>query len=266
MFHKTALYQEEALALPEGPFKIASILLAGGEGSRLGCTGPKGFVEIAPGLSLFRHWWERGASRAIFSAVMTGQMHTESVKEHFKGFADPIPMIAPQTAVLQKDGRLVSCGNGDFYRWMVFGSDAEVFLVGSVDNPFVDPIDPKLASLVIDGGHDLVVRVLDNATPSMGRLYEKDSKLGVAEYLYDTSGASDFGYTGVFACSLDFIHRAAKIELPLHETKSKKEKFIFDAFYLADNPAILISNKHYIFNPIKNSADLERIIMLFDVK
>lgn len=270
MFKKTAIYEETEFFPSASSASIASVLLAGGEGSRLGKEGPKGCIEIAEELSLFRHWWNQTKDRSCWQGVMTNSLHLSAVKDHFALFTEKPPYIAAQDEILLDDGSLAPSGNGDFYRWMQHDFDASVVMVVPVDNPFADPLCPRLADLVLSRGHDLVVRALPFSADGMGRLCENDKGLFVMEYLYSQEGASDLGYTALFACTPDFIKRAAQVELPIHlihrKNRVKKEKFIFDAFFIAKNPAILVSNKNYLFNPVKNQSDLLRTIMLFSVK
>ncbi len=200
-----------------GQGKVACLILAGGQGSRLGVNGPKGAVSVSPikGKSLFQLFCERSRSasararRALHLAVMTSPLNHEATKEFFeahRNFNLPsshlhfveqsvLPFCDDRgNWLLERSGKLAEGpdGNGNalhllyrvglYDKWRAEG--VEYVNVILVDNPLADPFDAELIGYHFRMQADVIVKAVPRAssTEKMGVVVSKGGKTSVVEY------------------------------------------------------------------------------------
>lgn len=273
------------------PFGV--IILAGGQGTRLGSIEPKGCFELSHGHSLFSILCKKLQSIDCSLAVMTSLQTDVQTKEFFhknqffglkEGSVDffmqqswPILTQEKKWAIDENgDLMLAPKGNGCVYqallespifeKWKNLNIHAVNFL--PVDNFLADPKDDELIAL-IENGADLAVRAIErNLDEKIGMMVLKNNRLAVVEYTELGNFNFSYGYSGLFATSLDFIQKAGKVQLPEHLALKKAkvfkngvmtelkiikfEHFIFDAFFLAEHFKVLNSCRKKYFCPLKD--------------
>jgi UDP-N-acetylglucosamine/UDP-N-acetylgalactosamine diphosphorylase len=201
--------------------EVAALLLAGGQGTRLGYDGPKGMYDI--GLpshrTLFQFMAERikklgqlsgGGDRTVPFYIMTSPLNHEATTQYFasqNNFGIDVQFFPQGTLpALTPDGKIIletpislslaPDGNGGIYPAMVkhgILSDMKArgikyIHVFGVDNALVRPADPTFVGYCIQHNADCGNKVLWKTSPDekVGVVATKDGKPCIVEYS-DTS-------------------------------------------------------------------------------
>ena len=207
--------QVGAQALADG--KIAMILTAGGQGSRLGFPHPKGMFEIGPvsGRSLYQMILEHGLARAkqfgaaIPMYVMTSPpTHAESEaylkSNQFFGYPEnDIRLFCQGTMpAVDQDGKLIlgakhelfvsPDGHGGMLKALTDSGclqemrdrGIEHVFYGQVDNPLIQVCDPALLGYHINSGSEMSTQVVRKNDPlqKVGNVVSIDGVVQIIEY------------------------------------------------------------------------------------
>jgi len=199
--------------------KVATILLAGGQGTRLGYDGPKGMYDIglASGKSLFCLIAQRivklrqlaGGQGRIPLYIMTSPMNHEQTKEYFQSqdyfglVADDVmfftqgvlPCLSPTGKILLKKPyacAMAPDGNGGIYPALeksgvlsdMIARGIEHIHTFAIDNSLVRPADPAFIGYCITSKADCGNKVVWKTDPheKVGVIAERDGKPCVVEY------------------------------------------------------------------------------------
>lgn len=265
--------------------KVLPIILAGGQGTRLGVQGPKGLFSIA-GKTLFQWTCEKLPKKSPV-AIMTSPINHEETVAYFKKnwFFDlevhfflqgMRPLLDEQRRPMEKLG---PNGNGDVFRSFVESGLADYFAkrgieavtISYVDNPLSHPLDPQLIANLKQS--EIAVQCIErlSSDTSMGALVENGEKVEIIEYTYlDPSKEYKYAYSGQLAFDFSFFCKMGKVDLPIHwvqkkvegEMVWKEEKFIFDVFTHAKRirPFSVPRQTHYA--PIKGPESIESVLHL----
>lgn len=197
--------------------KVGCLVIAGGQGTRLGSMGPKGIcpVSVIKLKSLFQLLAEKTdaagkqAHRKLSLAIMTSPLNHEETlsffeQHHFFGLLPDQVSFYPQSLLpfLNQDGNLFlespqsiafgPSGNGtsilDFYRsgiwqkWHQQGIRYVNFL--PIDNPLADPFDAELVGFHARHDLDIAIKCITREDPTerVGILVEREGKAQVIEY------------------------------------------------------------------------------------
>ncbi|MBB65435.1 MAG: hypothetical protein CMO81_10265 [Waddliaceae bacterium] len=219
-FNSYEMAQEQSSTLGESLLKkgkLACLLVAGGQGSRLGFKGPKGKFPLTTekNKSLFQYFAEkvlaasRQVERDLHIAIMTSEQNHEETLEFFqkhKYFGlkkeqidfftqKSLPLLNTEKQLfLSAPGQIAmgAAGNGTALydltqagitqRWKNLGIEYVHFI--QVDNPLSDPFDAKLLSFHVSKELDISVKCALRKDPeeSVGILVEKDNRVAVVEY------------------------------------------------------------------------------------
>ena len=210
------VYKEKGKALlREG--KVGCILVAGGQGTRLGFSGPKGCcpVTAVKQKTLFRYFSERVKAASLQAefplkmAVMTSPKNHAATLAHFL-VNDQFGLLPGQLGffqqtelpILTQSGELflesqdkiafAPDGNGSciqaFYKsplaqqWKDEGIHYITFIL--IDNPLADPFDPYLIGTHATAGVDVTLKCMKREDPEekLGTIVEIDGKPEVVEY------------------------------------------------------------------------------------
>ena len=203
-------------AIREG--KLAAVTMAGGQGTRLGHSGPKGTYDI--GLdshkSLFEllsdYLKEEGKKYEVTIPwfIMTSRENNEETikffeKNKFFGYQKDknifffiqgeLPMVDTEGKILIGEDGLIkqaADGHGGIYESLVKNGMTEKMrqlgiewvFIGGVDNCLVKMVDPVLMGIAIDKGVTVACKSIVKANPheKVGVFCKRNGKPGVIEY------------------------------------------------------------------------------------
>lgn len=230
--------------------KIAPVLMAGGQGTRLEHPGPKGTFEF-DGKSLF----EMQADQIIALnnaydinipwTIMTSDINHEETlayfekkgyfgmpKENVTFFKQPNIVAISESGqlLLNKDESLLTTpnGNGGIFEALHTSSvndklkalGVEYLYINNIDNVLVKVLDPILCGLAVESRADVTTKTIaakDNE--SVGRVIEVDGVKQVMEYTELPEGEENTyrnANIGIHIFKLEYLMNHAKSELPYH--------------------------------------------------
>lgn len=234
--------------------KVGCLILAGGQGTRLGWDGPKGTLPVSPvaNKSLFELFAIRTvcagkrAGRALPLAIMTSPLNDAQTRLYFEQHAffglDPaqlfffsqecLPLIDEQgNWLLTAPGVLAEGpdGNGNaLFRFFTQGiweewqsRGVEYLNVMFVDNPLADPFDAEFIGFAARCELDIGMKVVERESTQekMGIVAQEGNKLKIVEYsefASESSAAYSLASSGLFVFRMDWIHHVKDRKLPLH--------------------------------------------------
>lgn len=279
LFHEPLLVCEEAEPVEKEADGAGCVLLAGGQGTRLGFSGPKGLFPLRE-KTLFE-WILGGIQRKDrFIAVMTSPLnHAETVSyfekkgrfglTHLHFFTQGMLPFVDQKG--EETGRFGPDGNGSFFRaFCEAGLDAicgvDAVQVLAVDNPLGRPFDEALISFHRrEKAEATVACIRRRENEALGLLVRKGERLAIREYSeIDAKLLQEnrypYGNSGRWVFSLDFIRQMAKIEMPIHWAEKqgvwKRERFILDALPYAARARAIAFPRHSTYAPLKRKQDI----------
>lgn len=197
--------------------KVGCLLLAGGQGTRLGSNKPKGMtpVSLLKNKSLFQLFAERvkaaskWAGRPLCLAIMTSLLNHEETCQFFEDnqyfglcktqidfFKQSVLPFCDEQGnwMLSYYGKLAVGPDGNGYALKAFAEQGlldkwseqgvEYFQVIPVDNPLADPFDAELIGFQSQENADVVLKAVKRMSPDdkMGVVVERDGKISVVEY------------------------------------------------------------------------------------
>ncbi len=288
--------ENRAKRQPQG--RIGIVILAGGQGSRLGHSGPKGCFPLL-GKSLFERQLEKLRSKQIPVAIMASKVNFEETKLFLQSHAffglPHIHLFSQGVLPLLDDegrwfwdeiGKIAEGpdGNGSVFKAFVEAGLYEQFLregvetvhIVPIDNPLADPFDPELIAVHLNAQADLTVNCIriEDEAEAMGRLVLADGKLAIAEFAELTSEQRQIhrlANTGLLAIDLKFFYELSKKEFPLHWARKaafqngektmvwKAERFIVDALAFARKPQAKLSKRESCYAPLKEMNKIGEI-------
>lgn len=303
--------------------KYSVVIMAGGQGTRLGHSGPKGTFDI--GLDSHKSIFEILADNlkeenkkynvSIPWYIMTSKENNDQTVAFFEennyfGYnkndivffkQGKLPMCDENGKILIDENGIIkeaADGHGGIFQSMKNNGinedmkkrGVEWAFIGPVDNVLVKMVDPILLGIMIDkkvlaGGKSTVKA---NPSEKVGVFCKRNGKPGVVEYTEittemaertDKNGELVFGESHI-NCNLfniKAIEEVANKNLPYHIAHKKAsyldengnlvvptkpnaykfESFIFDAFDMLDDMAILRVKREEEFAPVKNAAGVD---------
>ena len=304
--------------------EYAVVTMAGGQGTRLGHTGPKGTFKLdvyGKGKYLFEILTEnlKEANKKygvnIFWYIMTSKENNEETvnfleKHKYFGYPKEKVKIFTQSELplVDTNGKLLidknykikeaSDGNGGTYSSLrASGCLADMkengikwVFIGSVDNALLKMVDVTLLGLAIEKNVQIASKSVVKANPheKVGVFCKMNGHPKVIEYTelpekmaeeVDENGELKFGESHIM-CNLytieaieriskepliyhsafkknSYIDENGKEVIPTKPNSYKFESFIFDAFELFDDIAILRGKREDDFAPVKNKDGVD---------
>ena len=225
--------------------KVAVLLMAGGQGTRLGYDGPKGTFKFDD-VSLFElqarqiskynnvHWY-----------IMTSDInHDETLKffeenNYFNLKKENIHFFKQEHfPSLSKDGKLLLTksedvmitpnGNGGIFNALKMSGmlddmksrGVEAVFMNNVDNVVVKVLDEILVGLHLKEDNEVTSKsITPKENESVGRLALVDGKKSVIEYTEipeDEDSSFKNANIGIHVFSVNFLERAANTKMPYH--------------------------------------------------
>lgn len=216
--HPVRVEQAHTVGHPYEPFflnRVGFIVLAGGQGTRLGTDIPKGMVPIPPSeKTLFQIFLRRMVGffntyhEWPFCAIMTSDETDAATREylqknHFFGVPEEyvsffcqssLPLLNEKGEHIVENGRLITGpdGNGRVFTWL-YASDifhkwqkrgVQAISVLPIDNPLMDPLLPSLFQPILENRKEVSVATIKrrSATEKTGVFFAKENRLHVIEY------------------------------------------------------------------------------------
>lgn len=248
--------------------KVACILVAGGQGTRLGFEGPKGCypLTIVKEKTLFQIFAEKlhaaslQAGRPLKMAIMTSTENHSLVQAHFMvhnyfgcspkqiGFfkQGELPFLDASGELLKEGDKVVfgPDGNGSsiaaFFasplakEWEQEGVSFVTYIL--VDNPMAEPFDPYLVGAHACNAVEATIKctLREDLEEHLGLVVEIEGKPAVIEYMEAPKEiwnlqAYSISNISLFCFSFSFLQEASKQELPLHKA-FKKGAWKFERF------------------------------------
>ena len=271
--------------------KVGCLIVAGGQGTRLGFNGPKGMfpISVIKHKTLFQLFAEKtlAASENLPLAIMTSPLNDKQTRDFFKGHNDfGLKHISFFTQGMlpfeNQDGNPIEetgpDGNGRALHHFVNSSiwkqwhDQGVRYLNFVlvDNPLADPFDGELIGFHDRMRSDVVVKCIKRTDPDekVGIIIEQEGEVHVVEYSElsddERSLKHPLANISLFSFTMDFVKQASEATLPIHRTLKaispgkpkawKSEYFIFDVLSLAKKVDILLYPREICFAPLKNAT------------
>ncbi|MDE3045345.1 MAG: UTP--glucose-1-phosphate uridylyltransferase [Verrucomicrobiota bacterium] len=249
----------------------ACVILAGGQGSRLGLQGPKGLFSLL-GKSLFQYHLEKVPPEMPVVVMVSPLNRDETIAyfEQHRNFDRDVSFVCQEVLpLLDEKYREVGAGpdgNGGIYsllvEWLDRWQAVDTLLIIPVENPLADPADRTFLSFHRFRGADVTLKCVERKRgESMGMIVEEQGRLAIAEYIEGVEESEpSFSYTGQLAVSCRFVRKAAALSLPYRWVRKrtstgifawKREKFLFDAFPAADQIEALCYPRLSCYAPIK---------------
>jgi len=259
--------------------KVATIILAGGQGSRLHASLPKALIPLVENKTLLELQLEKVRDNPC--ALITSPENHDLIatflqKSRFR------PALITQTEVpfLTDEGTEFSAGpdgNGHALHlakacglldnWKQAG--IETITVVPIDNILANPLDPFWIGYHIAQGADVTPIAIERKNPEekVGLFVYDGDKIVVREYSEFAEGQTGtLANTGLFAFSLPFAERIVTHEIPWHIARKqdpisgrwmwKFERFLFDVLPFSSKTTLLLYPRETIYAPIKEPADL----------
>lgn len=233
--------------------KVGCLILAGGQGTRLGFDGPKGMYPVTPikGKSLFQLFCERtkaASDRPLPLCILTSpDNHDQTVEffqqhHHFGLSPSQVFFLQQETLpflddrgkwMLEKPGKIAEGpdGNGHalhlFYQsgiWQKWkDAGIEYLNVIFVDNALADPFDFEFVGFSAGKQVDAALKTIERQPhENMGALALDNDKLKVIEYSELPSDTSfTLSSTGMMSINMEFIRELQSHEFPLHLARKK---------------------------------------------
>jgi len=264
---------------------VGCIVLAGGDGSRLGWNGPKGTFPIFEGMTLFQLLEKRlGSLKNV--AVMTSPPNDEMTRAAFSREVDfftqnMLPLLDVEGNALDErrpsgNGEALKCfyHSGLFEKWRKQG--VEFVQVILIDNPLADPFDARMIDIQMKTGAEVCIKAVHKSHPEekVGVIGEKNGKVCVVEYSENPPVEWNLANTGLYSFTMDFIEKIKDVELPIHAVRRtfkdqpviKREYFLFDVLPYSEKTEVILYPRETTFAPLKSKediADVQRSLRLF---
>lgn len=269
----------EVEPLPQGDVELETIgcvLLAGGDGSRLGLDGPKGCFEIEGMGSLFSIFANKIKKDGnTYLAIMTSSKNHEATIAHFKKnqyfnldeervdffMQKSLPLLDQDGYWFLDENQNISVapnGNGEalslFHNSPIFGKWQNL----QIKNINVVPIDNCLANPCIKAicGKDidvLIQGVEKKEGESLGVLVQDNmQKVSVIEYLYLQEEMENtkpsIGYSGMFSVTMSFIQKVSGDYIVSHLVEKKGKKADYKGSFWESTETKVWKMEKFIFD------------------
>lgn len=240
--------------------KVGCLILAGGQGTRLGFDGPKGMVPVTPlkEKSLFQLLCERVKAASDWAraelplAIMTSEENHEQTlsffeKNQYFGLGKvsffkqgQLPFIDNQGNWVLKGPGLLQIGpdgngaalhlffsSGLWQQWKDKGIEYVNLIF--VDNALADPFDSEFIGYTAKGRLDVALKAVPRLAPqeAMGVVVQSGGHMRVIEYTELPSNLEVFtlSSTGMFCVGMPFIESLCRVSagFPLHLARKTAE-------------------------------------------
>lgn len=232
--------------------KVGCLILAGGQGTRLGLSIPKALVAVDGTKTLLELHLEKIALASTFHrvkipcAVMVSAGNHASIAQFLEErkmenvtlvVQDEAPLLDDHgKEILRDDGKPATAPDGNGYalhllqkngllsQWKKAGIE-EITIV-PIDNPLADPVDPILIGYHAAHPADVTVKVISrqNSEEKVGIMVSKNGRIEVREYSElppNLPQKTCLAHIGLYALNLSFAERVSHQEFPWHRARKQ---------------------------------------------
>lgn len=256
--------------------KVAALVVAGGQGTRLKLKGAKGLYPVSfSGKTLFQIFAEKivacskRAKRDLPLCIMTSPFNDDEIRIYFEKmdyfgltkekvffFSQGLyPFKHMDGSAVYVEGKLLQGpdGNGSALERIKSSGvleslkkeGIEIVTFTMIDNPLIDPYDARLIGYMVENQLDaalIAVKRLEGE--KTGIIVEAPNGVKVIEYTeIEENQRSDLANISAFSFSVEFIERAALETLPLHA--HKKEVMGDPSFYAMKYEKFIFDNLQF---------------------
>ncbi|KCZ75955.1 hypothetical protein H311_02956 [Anncaliia algerae PRA109] len=273
---------EEAISKNE----VGLLILAGGQGTRLGFDGPKGCYKIKKlNLSLFEIFItkirqiENKYGIKLEKIVMTSDFTDEETRKYLPD--DFIFLKQDSVQCTDLNNMPVNCfsanGNGGIFAPMQFQKlKCKILNVVGVDNILCNIIDPVAIGCFLDNNYEILSKgVTKRKNEKAGIFINSNGRVLIKEYdtINDTSDEemieeeqanilNHYFHSDFFKKKIHLDYHISKKKLKFFQNGRiveiegyKKELFIFDSFLYSDRVGVINVPRELEFSPLKNGMD-----------
>jgi len=246
--------------------KVALIILAAGQGTRLGFDKAKGFFKVN-NKTLFEHHLDKIKSKEIklniklYLSIMTSEINHKEITEFFEknknfGFEkDQIDFfVQPSAPFLDEKGFWITDndkilkapdGNGSIFKSFCESNiyfkyktkKIKSISIVPIDNPLLDPFDDAFIGFHVNNKSDITIKCLKRKSldDKEGAIGYQDNKIKIIEYIYLNKNLNSkklnfkFSNSGIYLINLETFQKLKDIELKYHFVK-KRVKNDIDIF------------------------------------
>lgn len=291
---KLLLPSKEAISLGKRALlngEVQTIILAGGDGSRLKFDKPK---------ALFPLPYKGGQKRLIdfllekiplpqTPLLLVSKRGYPFLKEALKGqnvsfvIQNNLPFLTLDFEwLLKEDGHLLQgpSGNGGLLEVInlkaLKAKGVRYIEIMPVDNPLISPCDPLLIGSHIETKSEITAKCFEtkDLNEKVGRFAKKGDKTCIIDYTtHEEVEGLKFANINHMVFSLDFLERINQ-PLPIHWVKKevlfqnqpitiyKGERFITDLIEYATPVSLVLTKKETSFCPVKSLEDINGLLNL----
>lgn len=258
--------------------KVACIVVAGGQGTRLGSAAPKGCfpISVERKKSLFELIAEKTrsagdrAGRLLPLIIMTSPDNRKETESFFQknslfGLApeqlyfiqqDTLPFLTPEGELFFLDKGMLAAGpdgNGGSLQVLAKSGILEKLKKQGVkylnfilvDNPLADPFDPSLVGYHALQKAEVTIKCVEriDETEKVGILVQEKGRVKVKEYselsLVDQAERFTLANISLFCFSITFAEKTVNAHLPLHAAFKSSPQMLADGTVVKrDEPSI----------------------------
>ena len=257
--------------------EVQVVLLAGGNGTRLGFDGPKCLYPVC-GKPIIEHLLEKiPPSVKVF--VMANDNNYGKIVNAVGSRCD----VFTQNETFGYDSNLVQttekfpCGHGDFFDSFIGSGrcsrSRRAIVVCQADNPLAPVCCQELIGLHHVTRSQVTAVVVPKKSPEekMGMAHSEDGRNFIAEYGTGKDLLNlKWGNIGAYVFDLRFLEMQATGPQPLRyhlrpqpDGSFKRERFVFDLIPLAKRSQFVEMKRDEVFAPVKDTetaAEAERLV------
>lgn len=283
--NRTDLLEKGLRLIEQG--KVACLVVAGGQGTRLGSKAPKGCFPVSAmrQKSLFQLIAEKTAAAGVRAGrllplvIMTSPDNRQETEAYFKekGFfglapeqlyfiqQDTLPFLTPEGDLFfSEKGKLAQGPDGNGSSLQVLSKSGvlgqlkkqgvEFLNYILVDNPLADPFDPLLVGFHAEKKADVTLKCIQRTDPSekVGLIVQAEGRVIVKEYSEIAAGEIQEGFSlaniSLFCFSLDFAERTRTAKLPLHAAFKSSSRVLEDGTVIQGDAPSIWKFEKFIFD------------------
>ncbi|NGX63838.1 MAG: putative uridylyltransferase [Candidatus Anoxychlamydiales bacterium] len=233
--------------------KVALIILAAGQGSRLGFDKAKGLFKIE-NKTLFEHVIEKIQIKQetlkvkLYFSIMTSHLNNDEIIEYFKdnnyfGFdkdqidffmQEKAPFLDENANWLFKNDKIekTSNGNGSIYKsfcesniyFKYSTKNIKYLSVVPIDNPLLDPFDENFIGFHKRDKNEISIKCMKRETldEKKGAIGEKNGKVQIVEYINLVNNQNyKYSNSGIYLIDLKFFKKLKNKNLKYHFIKKR---------------------------------------------